>query len=187
MFLLSLEAAEPQQRKRIILAPRSKPTEPEAPEAASPAAESDASEDEPSTVAAPEMSEKEASKKLAEDIKEFFSVKEIDEGYFTDLPPKLRYKLVEEFTCAALEKKEPDALLLAKFFAHAVSKGACDVDAFEQGFSKVAEIVFDVAIDSPKALDWFAVVVKGAGLDEDVRRKIASKSEDEEKLVALFS
>ncbi|KAF9529696.1 hypothetical protein CPB83DRAFT_893220 [Crepidotus variabilis] len=179
-----LEAAEkptePQQRKRLALLPRSKPVEADAAEAA----ESDASEEVP---VAPEMTEKDAAKKLDEDIKEFFSVKNMDEGYFTDLPVKLRFKLVETFTSAVLEKKEADAQLLAKFFAHAASKGACSPESFEEGFSLVAEILFDVAIDAPKAVDYFAITVKGAGLSEAVRSKIASKSEDSERLLPLLS
>lgn len=175
------------QRKRLVLQPRSKPVESTEPvETSSPVAESESSVE-----AAPpaiEMSEESALKKAAEDTKEFFNVRNIEEdAYFNDLPPKFRSKLVEKLVGHVVEAKEADARLLADFFTRTVSKGLCLPEAFEEGFVAIAEIIDDVLYDAPKALDFFSIALKGACLDERSRSNIASKSsENKEKLLALL-
>ena len=173
---MSVLAVEP-QRKRIVLQPRSKPVESTEPtETPSPVAESESSGEEapPSAI---EMSEESALKKASEDTKEFFNVRNIEEdAYFTDLPPKFRSKLVEKLVGHVVEAKEVDARLLADFFARAVLRGLCSPEAFEEGFVAIAEIIDDVLYDAPKALDVFAIALKGAGLDKSRLSNIASKS-----------
>lgn len=136
----------------------------------------------------PEMSEVTAMKKIDEDVKEFFMVRNVhEEGYFTDLPPKFRSKVVEKLVGRVVEAKEGEAQLLAQFFTHASSKDACTPDAFEEGFSAIAELIDDIIPDAPKALELFAIVLKGAGLDEDRQSRIASKSSDNtDKLLGLL-
>ncbi|KAF9012539.1 hypothetical protein BDQ17DRAFT_1271720 [Cyathus striatus] len=175
--------AVPPQRKKLVLQPRSKPVE-----EARPAAESDGSDDEAPTVA-PEMTDKDADKKITEDLKEFFGVRSLDEAevYFTTLPEQFHHKLVYNLVSTAVESKEADAQLVAALFDRAVSKKLCSSSAFEEGLTPIADIIDDIAIDAPKAFQLFATMVKGALLDEDQRNRLASKSVDTEKLLSLLS
>lgn len=176
-------AAEPVQRKRLVLQPRSKPVEAET---ESPAADSESSSSEDD--AAPEMTEAEADKKIAEDTKEFFGVRNLEEAevYFTKLPTSYHHKLVDKLVSRAVESKEADAKLVSDFFDVSVTKELCSATAFEEGFTPIAEIIDDIAIDAPKAFQLFALMMKGAKLDEERRSRLASKSMDSDKLLALL-
>ena len=179
--------AEPQRRKLQLL-PRSKPLEEEnKANGGSP----DHSEDEGGDEAPQALSEEEANKKIAEDIKEFFAVRNIDESeeYFTKLPSEHHHRLVDKLVTKAIESKEADGQLVADAFARAVEKGLCSLPAFEEGFSPVAEFLDDIAIDAPKAFQIMAAMMKGAGLDkdEDRRTRIAQKSMDSDKLLELLA
>ncbi|TFY60150.1 hypothetical protein EVG20_g7524 [Dentipellis fragilis] len=137
------------------------------------------------------MSEADAKKKIDEDAKEFFSIRSIDEAenYFSALPSAHHFRLVDKLAMQAVESKATDAELVANFFKRAREKDLCTPAAFEEGFMPLAEIIDDVAIDAPKALELFAVMVKGAGLheDEERRTRIAEKSTDSAKLQGLFA
>lgn len=180
-------AAESHQRKRIQLLPRSKPVEENKVNGDSP----DHSEEEGGDENPQAMSEDEASKKIAEDIKEFFAVRNIDESeeYFTKLPPEYHHQLVHKMVSKAVESKEADGKLVADAFARATEKKLCSISAFEEGFLPVAESLDDVAIDAPKAFQIMAAMMKGAGLDKDEeqRTRIAEKSIDSDKLIKLLA
>ncbi|KAJ3511777.1 hypothetical protein NLJ89_g3905 [Agrocybe chaxingu] len=189
----SAETSEPKpaepQRKRLILQPRSKPVESsEAAETTSPAHESEGSSSDDEAPAAPEMTEEAAKKKIAEDLKEFFGVRNLDEAevYFTDLPTQHHHKLVDKLVSTAVESKEADARLVADFFTRAVERELCTPQAFEEGFTPIAELIDDIAIDAPKAFQLFATMLKGASLDEARRSNIATKSMDSDRLLALL-
>ena len=154
-------------------------------EAAAPVLESENSEDE----ATLEMTEDEAMKKIAEDSKEFFGVRSLDEAevYFTTLSPVHHFRLVQTLASSAVEDKESEAQLVANFFYRAASKKLCAAAAFEDGFLPISESIDDIAIDAPKAFPLFAIMVKGAGLDEERRTRLASNSVDSDKLLALLS
>ena len=98
--------------------------------------------------------------------------------------------LIDKLVTTALDKKEPDAQLVADLFTRAVSKNFCSPATFEEGFTPNAEFLGDIAIDVPKAPQLFAIMLKGAGLDknEERRTRIADKSPDtREKLLELLS
>ena len=143
-------------------------------------------DDTPST-----MSEAEVNKKVNKDIKEFFSIRNIDESveYFTKLPSEHHHRLVDKMVLKAIESKEADGELVAGAFARAAEKKLCSISAFEEGFLPVAELLDDIAIDAPKAFQIMATMMKGAGLDKDEERrtKIAQKSMDGDKLVELLA
>jgi len=71
-----------------------------------------------------EMTEDQAISKIAEDLKEFFAVRNLDEAefYFMALPAVHHSRLVDKLTSWAVEHKEADVQLLADFFSRAVSK-----------------------------------------------------------------
>lgn len=179
-------AAEPQRRKLQLL-PRSKPVEEEnKANGDSPDRSEDEGGDETQV-----MSEDEANRKIAEDVKEFFGTRIIEESevYFTKLPPEHHHLLVDKLVSRAIESKEADGKLVADAFARAVEKNLCSESAFEEGFSPIAESLDDIAIDAPKAFQIMATMMKGAGLDrsEEQRTRIAQKSMDSDKLLRLLA
>jgi translation initiation factor 4G len=134
------------------------------------------------------MTEDEALKKIAEDVKEFFAVRSLSEAevYFSNVTPEHRFRLVDKLVSAALESKESDAQLVGEFFGVAAANGLCSPATFEEGFTLVAEVLDDVAIDAPKAFSLMALMLKGAGLDSEVQGQIAAKLEDPDKLLHLL-
>ncbi|KAF8891815.1 armadillo-type protein [Infundibulicybe gibba] len=173
-------APEPAPQKRIVLQSRSKPTDAET----APTPEPEASSDE-----VQEMSAEEADKKIAEDSKELFAVRNLDEAevYFTNLPAQHHSRLIAKLASSGVESKAADAQLVAEFFGRAASRVLCSAAAFEDGLAPTAEIIDDIAIDAPKAFELFAQMVRVAGLDEERRTRLASKSLDSDRLLPLLS
>ncbi|KAJ7030060.1 hypothetical protein C8F04DRAFT_1398149 [Mycena alexandri] len=183
-------APEPAQRRRLILQPRSKPAADEQGSAtaeATPAGSADNSEEEEEE--APLMSVEDADKKIAEDSKEFFAVRNLDEAevYFTALPAAHHPRLIEKLVGQAVESKEINAQLVADLIARAVSKELCTIDALEEGFSPLVEILEDLAIDAPKAPNSMALMMKSASFDSERTARIAAKSGEPDTLLALLS
>jgi translation initiation factor 4G len=174
----------PAQRKRLILAPRST--------AVAGGHEIAASnfelESKGKARAEAEMTEEQAEKKIAEYSKQLFTVRNLDEAeaYFTNLPAAHHFKLVNEFASTAVEWNELDAQLVADLFARAASMERCAPAAFEEGLSPIADIIDDIAINAPMAPSLFMILVKGAGLDEERRMRLASKSMNSDELLALL-
>ncbi|KAJ7751917.1 armadillo-type protein [Mycena maculata] len=192
---LAKAAPEAPAVRRLILRPRMKPTAEEQGSATADAtpADSDNSSDEEEEAAA-EMSVKDADKKISEDLKEFFAVQNLDEAevYFSALPAVHHQRLVEKLVGTAMEAKEADqalsdARLVADFFTRAVSKELCSVDAFEEGFSPLVEILEDIAIHAPKAPNNMALMMMSASFDSKRTARISVKSSDADKLLALLS
>ncbi|PBK74052.1 ARM repeat-containing protein [Armillaria solidipes] len=169
------------QRKRLVLAPRSKPVEGQ--ENAPATAESEASSDEEVT-AEPEpieMSEKDAKKKIEEDTKEFSAVRNLDEAevYFTQLPAKHHPLLVDKLISFAVESKEADAQLVAQLSPEPPRR-ICS------GFAGVLEFLDDIVIDAPMAFKLMAIMMKGPAFDDEQRIRLALKT-DSAKLLGLLS
>ncbi|EJD08038.1 uncharacterized protein FOMMEDRAFT_101459 [Fomitiporia mediterranea MF3/22] len=187
------ESAAPTQRPKLNLLPRSKPllerSEP------SPAKSHEDEEGEEGEIledtGKASMSKEDAEKKVEQDKKEFFAIRDLAEGeeYFSVLPSEHRHILVEKLILYALEAKEADAKLVADLFERAVSRNLCSPASFEEGFGVAAEVLDDIAIDAPKAFSLMAIMMKGAKLDvdEERRTRIASKSMDSEKLLGLLA
>ncbi|KAI0042560.1 hypothetical protein FA95DRAFT_1575660 [Auriscalpium vulgare] len=182
----------PLQRRKLQLLPRSRPVEeskadetPAGSEAGSEAGDDDAAPD------APTMSADEANNKIAEDIKEFFGIRSLDEGesYFSSLPAEHRHRLVDKLLNTVVEMKDADVQLVADLFAAARGKDLVSGDELEEGFNGLAEIIDDVSVDVPKAWTFFVTLLKGAGLDaDDARRgRIAEKTMNADKLLGLLT
>ena len=126
--------------------------------------------------------------KMTEDLKEFFAVRNLEEAevYFTGIPSQYHHLLVNKIVSTAVESKEDDAKLVSQFFAAAASKELCSAASFEEGLTPVAEIIDDIAIDAPKAFQLLAMMVKGAGLNQERLTNLASKSLDSDKFLALL-
>ena len=84
-----------------------------------------------------------------------------------------------------------DGKLVTDAFARAVEKDLCSISTFGEGFLLVAELLDDIAIDSPKAFQITATTMTGAGLDRDEERRIImiaqiQKSMDSDSLLELL-
>lgn len=178
-------------RRKLNLLPRSKPVEdstgtptPSEPNSEDEADGADAGD------AAPAMSAADAQKKIDEDLKEFFAIRNVDEGeeYFR-LPAEHLPLLVDKLVLRAVESKEADAQLVADLLARAREKSLAPPAQLEEGFGNLAEIIEDVAIDAPKAWAFFALMLKGAGLDAEPERRdrIAEKTQNADKLLKLLA
>ncbi|KAJ7258700.1 hypothetical protein C8J57DRAFT_1644698 [Mycena rebaudengoi] len=186
------KAAEaPPQRRRLILQPRSKPTADEpgtvTPDTTPAGSDNGSEDDEEETPAG--MTEEEATKKIGEDAREFFAIRNLEEAdiYFSALPAVHHHRLVEKLVSVAVESKETNAQLVADFFAQVVSKEQCSAEAFEEGFSPLVEILEDIAIDALKAPNMMALMMKSVSFDSERTARIAAKSSDADKLLALLS
>ncbi|EKM53380.1 uncharacterized protein PHACADRAFT_259721 [Phanerochaete carnosa HHB-10118-sp] len=174
------------QRRKLNLLPRtvSKPDD-------TPAGSTVPSEDEGGDAAPSQMSDEEVKARIAEDTKEFFSIRDLEEAevYFTKLPVEHRHKLVDKLVSFALESKESDVTLVSDLFARAVAKNLASPATFEQGFEGTAEFLDDIAVDAPKAPQYFVAMMKGAGLDKDEERctRLLGKSMDSEKLLGMLA
>lgn len=180
--------AEPAQRRKLNLLPRSVPKEEARPEDSVPPSAAN-SDDESAEAPAAGMSADEAKKKVQEDSKEFFAVRNLEEAevYFTKLPVEHRHLLIDKLITVAIDGKERDAQLVGDLFALAASKNLCSPATFEEGFNPTAELLDDYAIDIPKAFPLFATMMKGANLNEEARERLASKLMDSTQLLRLFS
>ncbi|KAF4598714.1 hypothetical protein EYR38_007122 [Pleurotus pulmonarius] len=98
------------------------------------------------------------------------------EAYFPNLSPQYHEDLVHALVLKALESKEADVTLIASLFARVASKNLCTHTSFQQAFSRVAESLEDIVVDSPKARDFMDIMVKGASLTGDSQRWMMPKT-----------
>lgn len=137
------------------------------------------------------MSEEQALKQIDEDVKELMSVRNVDEAeeYFVKLPVGHRHRLVDKLVMHSLEAKEDVVELVASVFARAVDQNLCSAAIFEDGFTPAAEMIDDIAIDTPKAFGFLVKLLQAAGLDKEEERhtRLASKSIDSDKMLQLLT
>ncbi|KIJ59652.1 hypothetical protein HYDPIDRAFT_100291, partial [Hydnomerulius pinastri MD-312] len=96
---------------------------------------------------------------------------------FTSLPAKYHPMLIGKLTHVALGGTEADAHLVGDLFAQ-LSKEWCSPEAFERGIISEVEALDDIVLDVPRAFEYMAIILKGAGLDKEDGglSRIASKS-----------
>jgi len=184
--------ATPSVRRKLILQPRTVPKPDDTPAASAAGSEDEGADG--ASQGAPEgssISEEQALKQIDEDIKELMSIRNVDEAeeYFIKLPVEHRHRLVDKLVMQALEAKESFVELVAKVFDRASSKNLCSPATFEEGFMPAAEMIDDIAIDAPKAFNFFVKLLQGARLDKDEERRerLASKSLDSDKMLQLLT
>lgn len=138
----------------------------------------------------PSLSKEAAIAKIAEYIKEFFTIRLLDkaESYFGQLPAEHHFRLLKKLTWIAIRSKVTDALLVADLFTRARTKNLCSPACFEDGFRSVAELLDDIAVDAPNAYDIFSVLIKSTGLDKDEERRtrIVTTLVDSGRLITLL-
>ncbi|KAF7428772.1 hypothetical protein PC9H_008004 [Pleurotus ostreatus] len=131
------------------------------------------------------MSEADAKKKIDGDVKALFDLRKLDkaEAYFSGLPSTYHGRLVDQLVLEAIKSKDADAALVADFFGRAASHNLCSPASFEAGFIGVAEFLGVIAINTPKAWDFMAMLITATGLDKVGQRRIASKTTDADRLL----
>jgi len=122
------------------------------------------------------MTTEQAKRKIKEDIKELFSLRQPAEaeGYFS-LPAEFRWLLVEELVTKAVDGKPADVKLVSDVFSVAVSKSLVDEAQFLQGFAKDMEYLEDTSTDSPNAYANVASLLKAANLSQAAIESLADK------------
>jgi translation initiation factor 4G len=130
--------------------------------------------------------------RIGENSDNFFNRCNLEEAdvYFIDLPKEHRFRFVEKLIAHALSVNyEADARLVSYFFAQAASNGQCTSDIFEKGFMPMACLLDEVANSFPKAFYYMAMMLKGAGFENEPERllRIASKLNDSHNLLSHFS
>jgi translation initiation factor 4G len=130
--------------------------------------------------------------RIVENSDDFFNRCNLEEAdvYFIRLPKEHRFRLVEKLIAHALSVNyEADARLVSYFFAQVASNGQCTSDIFEKGFMPMACLLDEVAINFPMAYYYMAVMLKGAGFENEPERllRIASKLKDSNNLLSHFS
>jgi len=95
---------------------------------------------------------------------------------------------VDALVTKSIDMKEPDVVLVSNLFLRVREKELCSPTVFEEGFNGSAELLDDLAVDIPKAWTYFAILLKGSGLDQDEERRerIAEKTMDPDKLNRLL-
>jgi translation initiation factor 4G len=138
-------------RKKVNLLPRIFPVEAVEKVEEENGTHSDSEIDSP--VPGPSMTEDEVKTKIAEDAKELWNVRNLNdaESYFVALPSEHRHLLVNELVTKALESKEDDVKLVSDVFSRVAESSACSPSSFEEGFAPSLEFLDDIAIDSPQA------------------------------------
>ncbi|KAG1830163.1 hypothetical protein EV424DRAFT_316381 [Suillus variegatus] len=130
-------------------------------------------------------------KKIDENTKEFFAVRNLQKAdeYFPNIPDEHRFWLVDKLVASALEGKEADARLVSDFFAQAMRNGQCTLEAFEKGFMPMVAVLDSIAIDAPRASAYMAIMLRGAGFQNEPERlrRVVSKLKDSDKLVSLVA
>ncbi|KAI0250915.1 armadillo-type protein [Lactifluus subvellereus] len=181
------------QRRKVQLLPRTRPFGEES-KMSTPSVSEAGPNDETSggggTPAMAAMSEEDLKTKIEKDVKEFFNIRMLDEAgsYFSSLPTARRCRLVETLVMKSIELKEPDVKLVGDLFVRVRENDLCSPDVFEEGFNRLAELLDDLADDIPKAWSYFAILLKGSGLDQDEerRRRIGEKTMNPDKLDRLL-
>ncbi|KAN0130764.1 hypothetical protein V8E53_011439 [Lactarius tabidus] len=172
------------QRRKLKLLPRTRPVGEES--ASVLESGSDVKATREGGTLAPAVVLEQTKSKIGEDVKEFFSIRMLDvaESYFSSLPTEHRHRLVNALVMTSIKMKEPDVKLVSDLFVRVREKDLCSPAAFEEGLNELADLLDDLAaIVVPKAWSYFAILLKGSGLNQDKERyaRIAEKTTDPDK------
>jgi len=110
------------------------------------------------------MTLEQAKRKIKEDIKELFMLRQLSEaeGYFSALPSEFRSYLVEELVHRAVDARAADVQLISQLFDLVSSKSLVDEDQFCHGFAADMEYLEDTSTDSPNAYGNVASLLKAS-------------------------
>ncbi|KAL0565162.1 hypothetical protein V5O48_016868 [Marasmius crinis-equi] len=126
-----------------------------------------------------EVSQADAMKIVEANTKEFFVVRDFDEGktYFDRLPPQHHYRLVDKLVSCALYSTEEDAQLVSDLLQRVSSESLASSADLVEAFSSVAEFLDELTFDVPGAPELFALMMSGAAFSDEEWAEVVSKSE----------
>ncbi|KAF9946690.1 hypothetical protein BGZ72_011215, partial [Mortierella alpina] len=156
----SVDAEKPASgRPRLNLLPRSAPV---AAESASAGAES-----KPEASSAPKKTEDEAKRSISNTLKEYLSIRDMNELLISVKELDACYKplLVTEFYNESMEMKQADVDSIAEIFKKLSTEKLLSSEDFEAGFADPLEFLPDTAIDVPNAYKYAAQLLEAAGMD----------------------
>ncbi|CAO1637043.1 unnamed protein product [Parajaminaea phylloscopi] len=129
-----------------------------------------------------ELDDSAASRKISEDVKEFFQVKSVEEGLVAmkSLPTSRRGQFVAAIIETVLNKKEDDVRLVGKLFTGARESSRLSDADFETGFKDAGiAMLDDIAIDVPSVYNFMAILLVSSGLPSENVEALASLVEGE--------
>jgi translation initiation factor 4G len=114
------------------------------------------------------MSLEQAKRKIKEDLKELFMLRQLSEaeGYFSALPAEFRWHLVEELVHRAVDARAIDVQLISDVFDLVASKLLVDEEQFSRGFASDMEYLEDTSTDSPNAYGNVASLLKASKISQ---------------------
>ncbi|CAB5362507.1 unnamed protein product [Rhizophagus irregularis] len=136
----------PIERKKLILAPRTKSFTPEEPVKLASSSQT--------TV---ELDSKKICKSIVNMVEEYFLIldsQEVITCLKEDTPVGYHPKAIETFANKVIEKKQKDVDDIMKLFKEIVSSSTCDNDAFKDGFKATLEFLMDIGADAPMAYSY---------------------------------
>lgn len=123
------------------------------------------------------MDQEEATKKIFDDVDEFFVIRHLDtaagEAYFSGLPTMYHQRLVNQLVSRAIEfeSDEVSTMMVVDLFNRVASKKLCSPLAFEEGFRGFARSLEDIVIDVPKAWWFMDMMLDGVCWNEGYQRQ----------------
>ncbi|ETS62362.1 hypothetical protein PaG_03447 [Moesziomyces aphidis] len=165
--------SEEPQRPKLNLAPRTKPLPGNDGDKEG---ENDGEED---AGKAADMSDEEAKRKIANDIKEFLEIKDVNEGVeaFNTLPASRQAEFVDKIVGTAIEKKKEDVANVAALFAKLSQDGHLDEESAFKGFEPHMEFLDDASIDIPAIYSFVADLLVAANVTQEKIEELAGKIE----------
>ncbi|KAF9196824.1 hypothetical protein BGZ49_002698, partial [Haplosporangium sp. Z 27] len=155
----SVDNEKPMERKKLNLAPRTVPivgTDNAA-----------AKESKAETDGAPKKTEDEAKRSIENTLKEYLSLKDMNELLISvkELDACYRPLFVTEFVNQSMEMKQSDVDSIAEIFKKLNGENILSSEDFESGFADPIEFLPDTAIDVPNAYKYAAQLLEAAGMD----------------------
>ncbi|KAF9106390.1 hypothetical protein BGX27_009191 [Mortierella sp. AM989] len=156
-----VDAEKPMERKKLNLAPRTVPIAAADSTAESKTTVTDADTD------APKKTEDEAKRSIANTLKEYLSLKDMNEVVesIKELDACYRPLFVTEFVNQSMEMKQSEVDNIAEIFKKLNTEKILSTEDFEAGFTDPLEFLPDTAIDVPNAYKYATQLLEAAGMD----------------------
>jgi len=127
------------------------------------------------------MSDEEAKRKIANDVKEFLAVKDISEGKLAleDLPAPRRSEFIDKIFGTVLERKESEVQLVCELLKAAREAQLLSDEDVVSGLKETITMLDDISVDAPQAFKFAAMVLHASGLPDDKIQTLADGMEGE--------
>src|ERR1051325_6195684 len=107
-----------------------------------------------------------------------------------EIPAEYHAKAIESFANKVIEQKQKDVDNVMKLFREIVSSGACELDAFKNGFRSTLDFLMDIGADAPMAYSFTGQLLFSTGLDfRDITKLLKQLDDDKaiEKIVRGYA